>query len=274
MTEHPGVQAALALVDGQPLTECPADLYIPPEALEVYLDRFEGPLDLLSWLIRRHRMNVLDIPMAELTAQYMKYVGWMQSRRLELAADYLVMAVWLIEIKSRMLLPRPAVEAADGEEDDPRARLVRKLIEYEHMRLAAERLDALPWLERDHWPAAAAMLLPDARPPLVSALDLESAWQDLLQRTGLKKHHRAARKELSVREAMGRLLNRLQGDLFIDLAGLVAEWSGDTGQAASRWVVNLLAVLELAREQQVELVQNEAFAPIYLRLAEGARHGA
>lgn len=271
MTGHSSVQTALALVDGQPLTECPADLYIPPEALEVYLDRFEGPLDLLSWLIRRHRMNVLDIPMAELTAQYMKYVGWMQSRRLELAADYLVMAVWLIEIKSRMLLPRPTLEAEDDEEDDPRARLVRKLIEYEHMRLAAERLDALPWLERDLWPAVAAMQLPQARPPVISALDLESAWQDLLARTGLKKHHRAARKELSVREAMGRLLDRLQGDLFMDLAGMVAEWPIESGQVASGWVVNLLAALELAREQQVELVQNEAFAPIWVRLAEGIR---
>ncbi len=272
MTE-PG-QAVLALVDGQPLTECPPDLYIPPEALAVYLDRFEGPLDLLSWLIRRHRMNVLDIPMAALTAQYMQYVEWMRRRKLALAADYLVMAVWLIEIKSRLLLPRPAIEEVGPDDEDPRARLVHKLMAYEQMRLAAEQLNGMVWLERDSWPSAARMQLPDVRLPVVGAADLETAWQDLLARKGLKKHHRAARKELSVREAMGRLLGCLQGDLFMDLAGLVAASPSENSPAKARWVVHLLAALELAREQQVELVQNDAFAPIWMRLAEGAGRAA
>lgn len=262
-------QGVLALVHGQPMTELPAELYIPPDALAVYLHAFEGPLDLLSWLIRRNRLDVLDIPMARLTEQYMEYVDWMRRQKFELAADYLVMAVWLIEIKSRMLLPRPALQSENEQDDDPRARLVQRLLDYEMIRLAAARIDALPRLERDYLPARALAELPAAPLPQVAADDVQQAWLGLLSRTGLRARHRAARRELSVRETMGRLLGGLQGELFTELGELVGQTEGSRAARVSQWVVHLLAALELAREGQVEIQQNEPFAPIYLRLVGG-----
>jgi segregation and condensation protein A len=201
----------LARVQGQLWTDLPVDLYIPPDALEVILEAFEGPLDLLLWLIRRNNLNVLDINMAALTRQYMDYVEVMRRKRLELAAEYLVMAAMLIEIKSRMLLPRPE-KLEEGEEHDPRAELVRRLLEYEQTKLAARNLDALPQLGRDF--QAVSILVPQLaakRLPLVNAQDLMEAWGAILKRASMNKHHRIGRQELSVREHMSRILKLLQG---------------------------------------------------------------
>lgn len=252
----------LALINGQPLTELPQDLYIPPEALAVYLGAFEGPLDLLLYLIRRHSLDVLDIPMARLTAQYMEYVTLMRKQQLELAAEYLLMAALLIEIKSRMLLPRPVLEDDSGEGSDPRAELVRRLLEYEQMKLAAEHLDELPRVGRDYlavsvWSEQVEKLLPQ-----ISTDDLTQAWLGLLARAGTRRHHRVGRQELSVREAMGQILSALQGDLFMEFSTLFEAELG-----VSHLVVKFLAMLELAREHRVEITQNEDFAPIYVRLA-------
>lgn len=251
-----------AVVNGERLTVLPEDLYIPPEALAVYLGAFEGPLDLLLYLIRKHHLDVLDIPMARLTAQYMEYVNLMRKSQLELAAEYLLMAALLIEIKSRMLLPRPVV-IDDGDADlDPRATLVRRLLEYEQMKLAAQQLDALPRLGRDFemansWQEQAARLLPQ-----VNADDLRDAWLGLVARAGTRRHHQVTQQVLSVREAMGQILNSLQGDLFMEFTCLFEPELG-----VSHVVVKFLAMLELAREHRVEITQNTAFAPIYVRLA-------
>jgi len=255
-------QAVLALVNGEPLTELPQDLYIPPEALAVYLGAFEGPLDLLLYLIRRHSLDVLDIPMARLTAQYMEYVTMMRKQQLELAAEYLLMAALLIEIKSRMLLPRPVLADENDEGTDPRAELVRRLLEYEQMKLAAELLDELPRVDRDFfavsvWQEQAERLLPQ-----ISTEDLREAWLGLLARAGTRRNHTVGRQELSVREAMGQILNALQGDLFMEFTTLFEVELG-----VSHLVVKFLAMLELARERRVEITQNQNFAPIYVRLA-------
>jgi len=256
------MNASLAWVNGEPLKEMPPDLYIPPDALAVYLDTFEGPLDLLSWLIRRHRLDVLDIPMAQLTAQYMKYVLWMRSQRLELAAEYLVMAVWLIEIKSRLLLPGiPDVDETAGD-TDPRAELVQRLLEYEKIRWAAQQLEALPRIGREFF---AVHLLPEPgteSPPVVDVAAFPLIWLEFIKHDRLLSHHKAARRELSVRAAMASLLSGVQGDLFVAFYTLF-----DVRQGVAQWVVNFLALLELAREHQIELVQNQSFAPIYLRAA-------
>ncbi len=252
--------ATLAKVRGEPLTELPQDLYIPPDALEVYFEAFEGPLDLLLYLIRRANIDVLDIPMARLTEQYMEYVEVMRTRNLELAAEYLVMAAMLMEIKSRMLLPRPAMP---NEEEDPRAELVRRLLEYEKMKLAGQKLDALPQLGRDFLPVEVwieqtfAQRLPD-----VNVVDLQEAWRALLVRAKMTQHHRVSREELSVREHMSLILRRLRGRGFAEFGELF-----EPARGVAVLIVNFLAVLELTREGLLEMTQVESFAPIYVKLA-------
>lgn len=250
-----------ARVRGIPLAELPADLYIPPEALEVFFETFEGPLDLLLYLIRRANLDILDIPMAKLTAQYMEYVEVMRRRNLELAAEYLVMAAMLMEIKSRLLLPRP--RHAPEEELDPRAELVRRLLEYERMKLAGQKLDALPQRDRDF--SAVEVWIEQSivkRLPQVHAHDLENAWRSLLARARLSRHHKVTRDELSVREHMAGILRRLAGAGFCAFTDLFEPWRG-----VAVLVVNFLAVLELAREGLIEVTQAQAYAPIYVRLA-------
>jgi segregation and condensation protein A len=254
--------APIARVYGQPLHEVPHDLYIPPDALEVFLEQFEGPLDLLLYLIRKENINVLDIPMARLTAQYLEYVELMRTRSLELAAEYLLMAAMLIEIKSRMLLPRPA--NADAEQD-PRAELVRRLIEYERMKRAAQRLNDMPQAGRDF---ALVHLVREEEGatvlPAVNGEDLRGAWLALLARAAARKHHRITRAQLSVREHMSRILRTLQGERFVEFSALF-----DPKQGVPVLVVTLLALLELARESLVEVTQQAAYAPIYVRLRTG-----
>jgi segregation and condensation protein A len=251
----------VARVRGQPLTELPPDLYIPPDALEVFLDTFEGPLDLLLYLIRKANVDILDIPMARLTQQYLAYVEAMRRKNLELAAEYLVMAAMLMEIKSRLLLPRPP-HAAE-EELDPRAELVRRLLEYERMKLAGQKLDALPQRDRDF--TAVEVWIEQSivkRLPQVHVHDLENAWRRLLARARLSRHHKVTRDELSVREHMTLLLRKLAGAGFCPFMSLFEPWRG-----VAVLVVNFLALLELAREGLVEVTQAEAYAPIYVRLA-------
>jgi len=252
----------LARVHGEALTELPQDLYIPPDALEVFLETFEGPLDLLLYLIRRQNLDVLNIPMAEVTRQYMKYVEVMRARQLELAAEYLLMAALLIEIKSRMLLPRPV--QAEDEEQDPRAELVRRLLEYERMKLAGRQLDSLPQAGRDF--ALAQVWIEQAavkRLPEVNQEDLRQAWLAVLARAKIHRHHRVTREELSVREHMSLILRRLQGQVFVEFAVLF-----EVEKGVPEVVVTFLAMLELARESLVEISQAEVFAPIYVKLAE------
>lgn len=255
-------QVALARLYGEPLFQLPQDLYIPPDALEVFLETFEGPLDLLLYLIRRQNFNILDIPMADVTRQYLDYVEQIRERNLELAAEYLLMAAMLIEIKSRMLLPPRKTD--DGKEpEDPRADLVRRLLEYERIKLAAARLDELPLLGRDFLRAQVVVeqsLQP--RLPQVSAADLRSAWADIMARAKLVQHHRITREELSVREIMGQVLRRLQGRRFLEFQDLF-----DVQRGSAVMVVTFVALLELSRESLVEVTQAEAFAPIYVRLA-------
>ena len=247
---------------GEPMLRLPQDLYIPPDALEVILDAFEGPLDVLLYLIRRQNFDIFDIPMAEVTRQYLAYIDEIRSRNLELAAEYLLMAALLISIKSRMLLP---VKKADsGEEvEDPRAELARRLIEYERIKLGAEEIDRLPQLGRDF--LAANVWIEQAattRLPSVDANDLRSAWADILRRARLVQHHRITREELSVREYMTIVLRRLQDRRFAEFDELF-----DTARGVPVVVVTFIALLELARESLIEITQAEAFAPIYVRLA-------
>lgn len=254
-----------AKVYGEPLVELPLDLYIPPDALEVFLDAFEGPLDLLLYLIRRQNLDVLNIPMSEVTRQYMQYVEVMREKQLELAAEYLLMAALLIEIKSRMLLPRPV--ANQEEEHDPRAELVRRLLEYERMKLAAQQLDALPRLGRDFalvqvWLEQAA----EKRLPEVNPEDLRQAWLSVAIRARAHRHHQVRREELSVRERMGLILRQLRGNGFVDFDALF-----DISKGLPEAVVTFLAVLELVREALIEISQTEAFARIYVKLAGDAR---
>ncbi|HEY0907309.1 MAG TPA: ScpA family protein [Methylophilus sp.] len=252
-------------IKGEPLSELPQDLYIPPDALEVYLDTFEGPLDLLLYLIRKHNLDILDIPMAQLTAQYMGYVEKMKAIKLELAAEYLLMSAMLIEIKSRMLLPKPA-EVED--EADPRAELVRRLMEYEAIKLAAQRLDALPKVGEDIDVAAAAYQhVSQVTPPEVNLDDLLEAWRNVLKRAKLNQHHKLGRAELSVREHMSLLLRRLSAvpvlrfDELFDLAS----------DGVPKLVVSFLAMLELAKEGLIRITQQEAFGPIYLQAHASAQ---
>ena len=253
---------AVARLYGEPLFAMPTDLYIPPDALEVFLEAFEGPLDLLLYLIRKQNFNILDIPLADVTRQYLAYVDQIRKTNLELASEYLLMAAMLIEIKSRMLLPPK--KSADGQEpEDPRAELVRRLIEYEQMKLAAARIDALPLLGRDFLRAQVTIeqsLAP--RFPDVDADDLRAAWADILKRARLNQHHTITREQLSVREHMSIVLRRLQGRRFALFEDLF-----DTGRGPQVMVVTFIAMLELARERLLEITQAEAFAPIYVRLA-------
>jgi segregation and condensation protein A len=253
---------ALARLYGEPLFSMPEDLYIPPDALEVFLEAFEGPLDLLLYLIRRQNFNVLDIPMATLTRQYLVYVEQIRSRNLELAAEYLLMAALLIEIKSRMLLP---VKKADtGEEvEDPRAELVRRLVEYERIKLAAQRIDEWPRLGRDF--ARALVFVEQTmtrRLADVHAADLQQAWLELLKRARLTAHHHIGREELSVREHMSMILKRLQGRRFAEFCDLLKGV-----HSVPVLIVHFLALLELARENLIEVTQAEPYAPLYVRLA-------
>ncbi|MEI6116444.1 MAG: ScpA family protein [Burkholderiales bacterium] len=257
---------ALARLYGEPLFSMPADLYIPPDALEVFLETFQGPLDLLLYLIRKQNFNVLDIPMAEVTRQYLSYVDQIRSRNLELAGEYLLMAAMLIEIKARMLLP---VRKADtGEEpEDPRAELVRRLLEYEQMKLAAQKLDALPQLGRDFFRAQAlADLRIERIEPDVSVDDLRQAWIDILKRAKLNANHHITREQLSVRDHMTHILRRLSSVRFIEFGELFMERIRE-GAPIAVVVVHFLALLELSRELLLEITQAEPYAPIYVRLA-------
>ena len=253
---------ALARLYGEPLFSLPTDLYIPPDALEVFLEAFEGPLDLLLYLIRRQNFNILDIPLASVTRQYLTYVEQIRKTNLELASDYLLMAAMLIEIKSRMLLP-PKKSADGAEPEDPRAELVRRLIEYEQMKLAAARLDALPVIGRDFLRAQVTIdQSVVTRFPNVSTDDLRAAWAGLMQRARLHQHHTITREQLSVREHMSIVLRRLQGRRFAMFEDLF-----DAARGPQVLVVTFIALLELAREHLLEVTQAEAFAPIYVRLA-------
>jgi segregation and condensation protein A len=258
-----GTVAPVAIFRGEPVLQIPLDLYIPPDALEVFLETFEGPLDLLLYLIRKHNLDVLDIQMAPLTAQYLEYVELMRQKSLELAAEYLVMAAVLIEIKSRMLLPRPT-QTAEGE-PDPRAELVRRLLAYEQMKLAAQRLDQLPQLGRD-FSVVQAWLdeTVEAVLPKVDVEDLRQAWLWLLQRASVRRHHRVTRDQLSVRAQMSDILRKLQDVNILEFIQLF-----DPADGVPRLVVTLLALLELAREELIEVTQHEPFSPIYVKLAHG-----
>ncbi len=253
---------AVARLYGEPLFTLPTDLYIPPDALEIFLEAFEGPLDLLLYLIRRQNFNILDIPLADVTRQYLAYVEQIRKHNLELASEYLLMAAMLIEIKSRMLLP-PKKSRDGAEPEDPRAELVRRLIEYEQMKLAAGRLDALPLLGRDFLRAQITIdQAIEPRLPDVDANDLRAAWADILSRAQLSQHHTITREQLSVREHMSIVLRALQGRRFALFEDLF-----DVKRGPQVMVVTFLAMLELARERLLEVTQAEAFAPIYVRLA-------
>jgi segregation and condensation protein A len=257
----PADAAAIARLYGEPLLRMPTDLYIPPDALEIFLDAFEGPLDLLLYLIRKQNFNILDIPMAQVTLQYLKYVDQIRLHNLELAAEYLLMAAMLIEIKSRMLLPQRKTE--DEEAGDPRAELVRRLLEYEQIKVAAYDLNAVPQLDRDF--VRPALFVEQSNIPNwpdVEVGDLQRAWLDVLKRARLTQHHRISRQELSVREHMTAILRQLQSSRFVEFADLF-EGQGSVPIV----VVHFVAMLELAKETLIEITQAEPFAPIYVRLA-------
>jgi segregation and condensation protein A len=251
----------IARIRGEPMTELPADLYIPPEALSVFLEAFEGPLDLLLYLIRKHSLDILDIPMAELTRQYMEYVEMMRENQLELAAEYLLMAALLIEIKSRMLLPRPKREQ-EGEAEDPRAELVRRLLEYERMKKAAGALGEAPVAGRDF--SLVEVYIEQSlveRLPNVNVADLSEAWRSILARARMTRHHKITREQLSVRAHMSRILKAVSSGRFVEFSELFEPERG-----IPVLVVSFLALLELARESLVELTQQSPFDPIYVKL--------
>ena len=261
------VEMPFAIVNGEPVTQLPKDLYIPPQALEVFLEAFEGPLDLLLYLIRRQNLDVLDIPLAEITRQYMKYIELMQDLQLELAGEYLVMAATLAEIKSRMLLPR-ATRADDGSEEDPRAELVRRLQEYERFKQAAENLDTLPRMERDVWAVGAE--LRDRQVvrlvPQVSLQEMLLAFREVVVRSEMFAHHHVQRERLSVRARMTDIVARLATASFVDFVQLFRPEEGRMGVA-----VTFIAILELVREGLIDIVQQEPFAPIHVRAAAAGR---
>jgi segregation and condensation protein A len=261
----PGEQLELAIVArlyGEPLTNFPKDLYIPPEALEVFLEAFEGPLDLLLYLIRKQDFNILDIPMAAVTRQYLAYIDEIRGRSLELAGDYLLMAALLIDIKSRMLLPIKKTDSGE-EAEDPRAELARRLIEYEKIKLAAQEIDKLPLLGRDFFKAQVYIEQETMiRLPDVTSVDLRQAWFDILRRAKLVEHHKITREELSVREHMTMVLRSLKTKSFAEFQDLF-----DVTKGLPVLVVTFVALLELAKESLIEITQAEAFAPIYVRLA-------
>jgi len=254
-----------ALVAGEPLTVIPKDLYIPPDALEVILEAFEGPLDLLLYLIKRQNLDILDIPIKEITNQYVQYIEMMQIIRIEIAAEYLVMAAMLAEIKSRMLLPRPTEEE---DEEDPRAELVRRLQEYERFKKAAEDIDELPRMERDTFsPSAELPEIHQDRPmPEIDLRELLMAFKDAMSRAEMYTHHQIQREALSVRERMSKVLARITAEGFTDYRTLFTIEEGRRGV-----VVTLLAILELVKEQLIDMVQSEPFSPIHIKAASGSQ---
>jgi segregation and condensation protein A len=255
------VEMPFAIVNGEPVTQMPRDLYIPPQAMEVFLEAFEGPLDLLLYLIRRQNLNILDIPLAEITRQYMKYIEVMTELQLELAGEYMVMAATLAEIKSRMLLPRPKVDQ-DGNEEDPRAELVRRLQEYERFKRAAEGIDALPRLERDVWTTSAE--LKDRKVvrllPQVTLQEMLLAFKDVVVRSEMFAHHHIQRERLSVRARMADILSTLEVASFVEFVRLFRPEEGRMGIT-----VTFVAILELVRERLIDIVQAEPFAPLHVR---------
>ena len=253
----------VALVQGQPLTQLPLDLYIPPDALEIILEQFEGPLDLLLYLIRKQNLDILELTVADIVEQYMRYISMMEFLQLELAAEYLVMAAMLAEIKSRMLLPRP--ERESDEEDDPRAELIRRLQEYERFKNAAENLEALPRLERDHFISSidAPERIAERVRPELELRELMLAFAEVLRRSERFESHEVQREQLSTRERMSAILSQLQGGHFVLFSALFASEEGKLGA-----VVTFLAILELTKEALIDIVQQEIFAPIYLRLRQ------
>jgi len=256
-----------AVVEGQAITELPRDLYIPPQALEVFLEAFEGPLDMLLYLIRRQNLDILDIPIAEITKQYMRYIELMQVLQLELAGEYLLMAATLAEVKSRMLLPRVASDAA-AEEADPRAELVRRLQEYERFKRAAEGIDRMPRLDRDTWQASAELV--DRKlvrlPPQVTLQEMLLAFQDVLSRSDMFAHHHVQREPLSVRQRMTEVLSALTAS-FVDFSRLFSAEEGRRGVT-----VTFVAILELLREGLIDIAQSEPYGPLHVRLGNPARH--
>lgn len=253
--------AIYARLHGETIGDLPHDLYIPPDALEVYLEAFEGPLDLLLYLIRKHNLDILDIPMADLTRQYMGYVEKMRASKLELASDYLLMSAMLIEIKSRMLLPKPAELE---QEDDPRAELVRRLLEYEAMKLAAQKIGALPQVGRELWVAQACFeRTVKVVQPSVEMDDLLAAWRSVLERAKNYTHHRISREQLSVREHMSLILRRLQEVPLLEFTALFTETEG-----VAKMVAYFLALLELTREGLVRMTQQAAYTPIYIQASD------
>src|SRR5271154_3086436 len=255
------------VVTGEPVTQLPRDLYIPPQALEVFLEAFEGPLDLLLYLIRKQNLNILDIPLAEITRQYMKYIELMTELQLELAGEYMVMAATLAEIKSRMLLPRPQVDA-EGNEEDPRAELVRRLQEYERFKRAAENIDALPRLERDVWATSAE--LKDRKVvrvlPQITLQEMLLAFKDVVVRSEMFAHRHIQRERLSVRARMGDILTSLEQASFVEFVRLFRPSEGRMGVT-----VTFVAVLELVREGLIEIVQAEPYAPLHERASGAGR---
>jgi segregation and condensation protein A len=255
-----------AVVNGEPISQLPRDLYIPPQALEVFLEAFEGPLDLLLYLIRRHNLDILDIPLAEITRQYMQYIELMQELQLELAGEYLVMAATLAEIKSRMLLPRPKTDEEGGE--DPRAELVRRLQEYERFKRAAVDIDALPRLERDVWNASAELKeRPLARSlPQITLQEMLIAFKDVVMRAEMFAHHHIQRERLSVGERMSDILAALAASSFVAFAQLFRPEEGRMGVT-----VTFVAILELMREGLIDVVQTQAYAALHVRAASPTR---
>jgi len=260
------VEMPFAVVNGEPFSQLPRDLYIPPQALEVFLEAFEGPLDLLLYLIRRHNLDILDIPLAEITRQYMQYIELMQDLQLELAGEYLVMAATLAEIKSRMLLPRPPSAAED--EDDPRAELVRRLQEYERFKRAAASIDALPRLERDVWSASAELTERRASRtlPQITLQEMLTAFKEVVARAEMFAHHHIQREQLSVGERMSDILAALAAGAFVPFAQLFRAEEGRMGVT-----VTFVAILELMREGLIDIVQAQAYAPLHVRAATPTR---
>lgn len=254
-----------ALVAGEPLTVIPKDLYIPPDALEVILEAFEGPLDLLLYLIKKQNLDILDIPIKDITLQYVQYIEMMQVMRIEIAAEYLLMAAMLAEIKSRMLLPRPTEEE---DEDDPRAELVRRLQEYERFKKAAQDIDELPRMYRDTFkPSAEVPEIHQDRPqPEIDLRELLMAFKDAMSRAEMYSHHQIQREALSVRERMSKVLDRISAEDFTDYRTLFSIEEGRRGV-----VVTLLAILELVKEQLIDMVQSEPFSPIHIKAVSGSQ---
>lgn len=259
----PQDEMPFALVQGEPVTQLPRDLYIPPQALEVFLEAFEGPLDLLLYLIRRQNLDILDIPLADITRQYMNYIGLMQDLQLELAGEYMLMAATLAEIKSRMLLPRSS--EASAEELDPRADLVRRLQEYERFKQAAESIDQLPRLERDVWSASAVdeTRRPATRLPTPTLQEMLSAFQEVVARAAMFQHHHVQRERLSVRARMTDVLDAVKAGGFVEFGLLFKPEEGRMGVT-----VTFVALLELVREGLIDLVQTENYGPLHVRAAQ------